>query len=618
MLLLHPPIAPWLVRDDAGLTVTLLSDHDALDDACVRVQPDNEELLVPLRRAGRSGRLARYEAHVPWDDAQPATLYAFRVHHHGRLRWLAADGASAFLPAEASMFRASRETPPAWVRDQVVYQVFPDRFERAGTLPVQPGEALPGRHGRPWVLRAWGAPPDAVPGTQAFYGGHLDGITARLDHVATVGATALYLNPVFAAGSTHRYDTEDHTRVDPWLGGDEALQRLAQALHARGMRLLLDGVVNHTGTGHRWFDAHGVHRVPEAAQRVHDAPGAAPPRRRWYAVDTEGRAVGWKGHASLPVLDYAEAGVRDAVYGAPDAVLRRWLREPVAADGWRLDAMHQIGEGAGARGNARHLRAIRRAVKATRADAYLLGEHFGEATRWLQGDQLDGATNYHGFALPVWGWLAHDGDPDQLATADFAAWLARARRGVDHALQLAQLNLLGSHDTVRLMTRLRGDVARVRLALTLLFAYAGVPCLYYGDEVGMEGGPDPDCRRCMDWSGRDWNRDVLAHVAALASLRRERVEWRQGALVEIGRGEHWFAFARHTEHAASIVVVNRGPAVPVTLSLAALPVAVGAWRRGGDAAGAAARTVPMAGDGHAPALPLVLPERGNAWLLGQA
>jgi alpha-glucosidase len=250
----------------------------------------------------------------------------------------------------------------------------------------------------------------------------------------------------------------------------------------------------------------------------------------------------------------------------------------VAADGWRLDVIHMLGEGAGAHNNAQHARAIRRAIKEENPEAYVLGEHFAEATRWLQGDQEDGAMNYHGFAMPVWGWLANDDDPARLSTADYDAWLVRARASIGHETQLAQLNLLGSHDTMRIFTRFASDLARVKLAMTLLFSHAGVPSLYYGDELGMEGGPDPDCRRCMDWSGESWQRSLLQHVHALAALRRERSEWRHGAQLTLAAGEHWIAHARFTGDAASVVCVNRGDPVDASVPLAALPLQPARWR----------------------------------------
>lgn len=580
MLLLHPPIAPWIVRTPEGCRLTLLTDEPALAAVYLRVLPDNEEYLLPMQPAGTlpggAGLLHAWQGEMPWDGGNPATLYAFKVLHGGAQRWLAADGAHAHVPPESVHFRAVHEQAPAWVRDQVFYQVFPDRFARGDASRSRDGETVYGSQPRAAQQLPWGAPLDPAHANQSFYGGDLDGLRLQLDHVQhTVGATAVYLNPVFTSGSNHRYDTEDYDNVDPALGGNEALARLTSDMHGRGMRLVLDAVLNHTGTNHPWFNRWGRHATPGADQ------SAESPWRSWYAFNEAGHPIYWKGHDSLPVLDFSNPALREAVYEGADSIVKRWLRAPYAIDGWRLDVIHMLGEGPGARNNAHHVRGIRRAIKQENAEAYMLGEHFSEATRWLQGDQEDGSMNYYGFAQPLWAWLAGqdvNGHPAALSTAEFEAWLRRARSVIGYDTALVQFNLVGSHDTPRFLTRLAGSVARARLGMALLFAYPGVPCLYYGDEVGMEGGADPDCRRCMDWSGAGWQRGLLDHVRRLAALRRERAEWREGAFQVLALGEHWLAMARHTADAASLVIVNRGPRVDVVVPLQALPLAVPSWR----------------------------------------
>jgi alpha-glucosidase len=574
MLLLHPPIAPWLQRHAAGCRVTLLSDQPSLDAVYLRVLPDNEEYLLPMQAGGRvdsaAGRLHAWHADMPWDGGNPASRYAFKVVHGGQQRWLAADGPHAHVPPEALHFRVVHDAPPAWVREQVFYQVFPDRFARCDTSRDREGEPVFGSA----ALRArqlqWAQPLDPAHANQSFYGGDLDGLRLQLDHVQhTVGATAVYLNPVFTSGSNHRYDTEDYDNVDPALGGNEALARLSRALRERGMRLVLDAVLNHTGTNHPWFNRWGSHAEPGAHQ------SSASTWRAWYAFNEQGHPIYWKGHDSLPVLDFAHPALREAVYEGPDSIVKRWLRPPYAIDGWRLDVIHMLGEGPGARNNAHHVRGIRASIKAENPEAYMLGEHMSEATRWLQGDQEDGSMNYYGFAQPLWGWLAGqdvNAHATTLDTAAFVDWLTRARAAIGYDTALAQFNLVGSHDTPRFLTRLSGNTALARLGMTLLFAYPGVPCLYYGDEVGMEGGADPDCRRCMDWSGATWEQALLAHVQRLARLRRERAEWRDGAFDHLARGDDWIAFARYTDRAATVVVANRGARTDVVVALESLPL----------------------------------------------
>ena len=554
MFLLHPPITPWALPGPRGLDLVLFTDQAlAAGEVFVRTLPDNEELLTAMQPDGQAGALWCWRAHIAWDGGNALTRYAFFAAGVHSTHWLAADGLHEHVPPEAQHFRVhATEQPPAWVREQVFYQVFIDRFARSGLHPLPP-------HGS---TGEWGTLPRSEGASSHFYGGDLPGLTQRLPYLQDeLGVSAIYLTPIFESRSNHRYDTIDYTLVDAHLGGNAALAELRQATQARGMRLVLDAVVNHTGAEHPWLAQRPSH----------------------YASDASGQPLGWKGHASLPVLDFAQPAVQQAVYAAPDAVLRRWLRPPYAIDGWRLDVIHMLGEGPGAMHNARHVRAMRRAIREENEQAYVLGEHFAEATRWLQGEQEDGAMNYYGFANPVKAWLAGlsaGTARHRLSTAAFERWLGRAIATIPYANQLAQLNLLGSHDTPRLLSELAGNVGLMQVAMTLLFTRPGVPCVYYGDEIGLPGGPDPDNRRCFDWNRAHWQHGLWAHVQALARARRDRAEWQCGATLTLAQGEDWLAYARFTGSAATLVAVNRGAAVDVALPLHRLPLAVApmAWR----------------------------------------
>ncbi|AKJ30151.1 alpha-glucosidase [Caldimonas brevitalea] len=568
-----------------------------LSDVQARVLLDNEEHWITLVADGHEGRWSRYRAVLPWCQTGPSTRYCFRVYENGRPRWLGADGEHRHTPAEAAHFRATR-TPvlPDWAYRQVAYQIFPDRYARSEHAPGVRHDTYYGSWPMPVQQLDWHAPSDPGLGQSSFHGGDLPGIRARLDHLQSLGVTTLYLTPVFASGSNHRYDTEDYHRVDPALGGDAALVDLSAALKARGMRLVLDAVLNHTSANHPWFNRWGIHPGIGAWQSQ-DSPWAG-----WYARNAQGEPVYWKGHSSLPVLDYAHPAVADAMITGLDSVLRRWLRPPVAIDGWRLDAIHMLGEGAGAKRNAHWLQRIRDVVKAERPDALVIGEHFWEATPWLQGDQEDAAMNYWGFTQPLWQWLAeHDlaGRPAPLDTRDFARWLDRARAALPHDIACGMWNLIDSHDTVRLFTLLGSDEAAVRCALTLQFCYPGVPCLYYGDEIGLEGGPDPDNRRCFPWDPAQWRHGVLDHVRQLAALRHSRPELQQGACQTLASGDDWIALARYNVEAATLLVLNRGAQTSVWVPLDRLPRGVDEWRSvfghmlEGDKTGVQLRLGPM-------------------------
>jgi alpha-glucosidase len=578
MFLLHPQIEPWLIPGKNGFKVVLLSERGEALRVQVRCEPDNEALFIDMKLAGREAGLHRFIAEVPWDTGNEPTLYAFKVIEDGRQCWLAGDGLHERVPHRDVMFRLNRNTlPPRWVRDQVFYQIFPDRFCQGDpALQVRSGEYTYGSGRMPVVAKRWGEAIDPdLPATE-FYGGDLIGVRRQLDYLQKqLGITAVYLNPIFTSGSNHKYDTEDYYQVDPHLGGNEALAALSSDLKCRGMRLILDAVVNHTGTNHPWFNLYKRHASEGAAH------SEASPWRDWYYFDEHGHNHGWKGHASLPVLDYRSESLREQIYGGPDSVLRHWMHAPYSIDGWRFDVIHMLGEGSGSTNNAHYVREFRRALREENPEAYVLGEHFNEATSWLQGDQEDGAMNYYGFAHPVREWLAGTDiayEPAKLETREFSAWLDSARGRIPYANQLTQFNLLDSHDTARFFTLVGCDTDAMKLAVTLQFAYPGVPSIYYGDEIGLEGGQDPDCRRCFDWEASHWNRDLFEHYKASIALRKAREELRHGAYQALLTEKDTFAFARFTDKAASLYALNRSAeACAIRIPVWKLPLKPKSW-----------------------------------------
>jgi neopullulanase len=469
--------------------------------------------------------------------------------------------------------------PPAWVRDAVFYQVFPDRFARSSRL-VQPGP-----------LEAWDAPPTA----HGFKGGDLLGIVEHLDELADLGVTALYLTPVFSSASNHRYHTFDYLAVDPLLGGTAALRELVDALHARGMRIVLDGVFNHVGRGFWPF-----HHVLEN--------GLASPYVDWFHLDRERLASGrgldaypdraapsagggaardgsrggpslgrlgyraWWDIPALPKLNTDHPAVREHLW----SVAEHWLRFGI--DGWRLDVPTEIDDEA-------FWQEFRRRCRAVNPDAYLVGEIWDVAPDWVRGDRFDALMNYP-LLEAILGFVGGPSLDTALvqthhelsmhvrpsAAAGFAAALTAQAAAYAPATVAAQLNLLGSHDMPRFRTLVSGDLAAVRLAVLLQMTLPGAPCVYYGDEIGMEGGNDPDCRRAFpaDEAGRDEAlratfRDLIALRRAHPALRADgvRVAASVGACVALVRG------GRDDPSAGGetlLVVVNAG-ADPVSIPL---------------------------------------------------
>jgi len=442
------------------------------------------------------------------------------------------------------------EDPPAWVADAVVYQIFPDRFRRSGQVAAQ-------RH---LALQPWGTDPRE----QGFQGGDLYGVIEGLDQLQAMGITCLYLTPIFSSAANHRYHAYDYFEVDPLLGGNAALDALIAAAHQRGMRLVLDGVFNHCGRGFWAF-----HHVVENGQ--------SSPYRNWFHVHrwpvqpypAEGEDCGydcWWAVPDLPKFNHADPGVREHLL----AVGRYWLERGI--DGWRLDVPAEV--------PADFWVAFRQVVREVNPDAWIVGEIWGDARAWLKGEHFDGVMNYRlGWSSLCWAageglrqgyrnpeYPLHPLDSDGLLEIwnTTAGWYRPA-------VNRAQMNLLDSHDVPRALHSLNGDVGALKLALLLLFLQPGAPCIYYGTEAALAGGPDaelsggpePACREAFPWES-PWTADLRAYIAELATLRRGHRAIRMGDL----RWSSWGSDGLQAQSPDGLTVwVNRSRSAPLELSL---------------------------------------------------
>ncbi|WP_426445587.1 maltodextrin glucosidase [Siccibacter colletis] len=562
----HLPVAPFVKQQQESLLITLWLAGDALPErVMLRYELDNEETALRMTRVrgATPPGITAWRGNVDLSSGQPRRRYSFKLLWPDRQMWFTPQGLAAFPPASLEQFAIDLpDSGPEWVADQVFYQIFPDRFARGSQRrPEQDAVYYHHAVGHEIVRREWDDPLTAEAGGSTFYGGDLDGISEKLPWLAKLGVTALYLNPVFVAPSVHKYDTADYRHVDPQLGGDAALLRLRENTRQRGMRLILDGVFNHTGDSHPWFDRH--QQTGQGACHHPDSPW-----RDWYQFSEEGKALDWLGYASLPKLDFRSAGLKAEIYGGENSIVRHWLKAPWSMDGWRLDVVHMLGEEGGAKNNREHVAAIRQAAKAENPQAFVFGEHFGDARAWLQADAEDAAMNYRGFTLPLWGFLANTDisyDPQQLDAQTCIAWMEQYRAGLSHQQQLRMFNQLDSHDTARFKTLLGKDVARLPLAVVWLFSWPGVPCIYYGDEVGLDGNNDPFCRKPYPWRAEQQDQTLLALYQRMAALRKRSPALRRGGCcIQYAEGDV-VIFVRVLQGERLLVAINRGEARHVTL-----------------------------------------------------
>ncbi len=431
---------------------------------------------------------------------------------------------------------------PDWVQDAVFYQIFPDRFARSARVAKASG------------LEPWSDPPTV----HGYKGGDLLGVAEHLDHLERLGVTAIYLNPIFQSASNHRYHTHDYHRVDPMLGGDDALRELLEAAHERGLRVVLDGVFNHASRGFLQFN--DILENGEASAYLD-----------WFTVHRfplnayDGGDIGydaWWNLPALPKFNTATPAVREFLWGVGE----RWLHFGI--DGWRLDVPNEIDDEA-------FWQEFRRRCRAARDDCYIVGEIWEEADRWLQGDQFDAVMNYP-LARAIYGFVGRsfaDNEVarsgirklDRLGAPTFAEHLGDLLTRYPKAVVHAQMNLLDSHDTPRALTILNGDLAALRLAYLLLFTLPGAPCIYYGDELGLTGGHDPASRGTMPWDApASWDEALLGYLTQLTGLRRERATLRRGDTTVLAAKGEVVVFARDHATERLVVMVNAGEkAAPV-------------------------------------------------------
>ncbi|MGR6993496.1 maltodextrin glucosidase [Klebsiella aerogenes] len=575
----HLPVAPFIKEQQERLVITLwLSGETMPQRITLRAEEDNEELSLPMQRLRQSPHadVVAWRGEINLMNGQPRRRYSFKLLWADRQLWFTPQGFQRFPPARLEQFAVDvPDSGPQWVPDQVFYQIFPDRFARseareAGQDQVYYHHAA----GQDIVLKAWDEPLTGEAGGSTFYGGDLDGISEKLPYLKQLGVTALYLNPVFVAPSVHKYDTADYRRVDPQFGGDAALLRLRHNTQREGMRLILDGVFNHTGDSHPWFDRH--QQASNGACHQPDSPW-----REWFNFSPDGVAHNWLGYASLPKLDYRSSSLVNEIYAGEDSVVRHWLKAPWSMDGWRLDVVHMLGEDGGARNNLRHIAGITQAAKREQPEAFVFGEHFGDARQWLQADAEDAAMNYRGFTFPLWGFLANTDisyDPQHIDAQTCMAWMDNYRAGLSHQQQLRMFNQLDSHDTARFKSLLGKDVARLPLAVVWLFCWPGVPCIYYGDEVGVDGNNDPFCRKPFPWDPALQDENLLALYKRMTTLRKGHQALRYGGCQVIYAEDNVVVFVRVYKQQRVLVAINRGHACEVVID--ASPLLEGkTWQR---------------------------------------
>ncbi|MBK8024389.1 MAG: alpha-glucosidase C-terminal domain-containing protein [Chloroflexi bacterium] len=403
---------------------------------------------------------------------------------------------------------------PTWIRDAIFYQIFPERFANGDPSNDPPGSA------------SWD---EDMPTRENFFGGDLAGIAQHADHFQRLGVNALYLTPIFAAATNHKYDTQDYLSIDPAFGTLDTFRHLVSTLHDAQVRLVLDAVFNHCGDGF-WAFQDVLEHGP--ASRYWD----------WFIVDSypiqfdppSYQTCG--GAPFLPKLNTNNPEVLAYVL----EVARYW--GALGIDGWRLDVPWKV-EGP-------FWQAFKDTVLGLNPDSYLVAEVWRGTRDWLKGDRVHGVMNYR-LRANILDYAVFD----HMDAEDFD-YEVRQLLSEHGETAPYHLTLLGCHDTPRIHTLCKGDTGRHLIALALQMTLPGVPMIYYGDEIGMEGENDPDCRRPMIWREDRWNRTLFDATCTLTRLRREHPALRLGDVRTLRTFNGVYAYARTYEDDAVVVILN--------------------------------------------------------------
>ena len=404
---------------------------------------------------------------------------------------------------------------PEWVKDAVFYQIFPERFYNGD------------KSNDPENIEPWGK----LPERDSFFGGDIKGIIEKIDYLTELGINAIYMTPIFESPTNHKYDTKDYKKIDPHFGDLETVKTLVKRCHDRGIKVVFDAVFNHSG--HIFFAFQDVIQKGKASPyfdwfHIKECPITIEP----LSYETFAFAK------NMPKLNTANPEVKEYLLD----VARYWIEE-VNIDGWRLDVANEI--------DHHFWREFRQVVKNAKEDAYIVGEIWHNSLPWLMGDQFDAIMNYP-FTNVCIEYFAQE----SINEKKFREGINRTIMSNTQQVNEVMLNLLDSHDTSRFLTKSKGDINKLKLASVFQLTYAGTPCIYYGTEIGMEGGEDPDCMRCMEWDRDKWDMELFTHYRTLIGIRNKYTPLRRGSFKWVKTEEDVIGFVREYKDEKVYVFIN--------------------------------------------------------------
>jgi alpha-glucosidase len=538
------------IGDSITLRVRVPKDY-LFEKAFIRVYEDGEPRSFELKLEKSN----QYESwlKVKIQVVNLHTVYRFVFLGKDKYHWLNAFGLSDHDVHSSNDFVVvAVPAYPQWIQSSVFYQIFPDRFAKSNVQRKIPDWAQP---------RNWNELPQArskTTGTELF-GGDIVGVEEHLDHISDLGVNGIYFTPFFPSRSNHRYDASSFDHVDPLLGGNEALFSLVKKSKKKGIRIMGDLTSNHCGAGHSWLKK--ALNNKSSKERTYF----------YWDKSVKHGYVGWWGLASLPKLNFNSSALRKAMYGGKKSIVRTWISPKFGMSGWRIDVGNMTGKLGKDDLHDEVMHGIRKAMNETNPDAWLVAENGDFVASDLNGLGWHGAMNYQGFMRPVWNWLndnseiggGFQGLPFAMPKID-GIQLVKSMKQFNSTIPwrslTASMVLLDSHDTARFRTVVKGNVDLHLSGMVLTLTYPGVPSIFAGDEIGLEGASGEDSRRTINWEDQSsWDREFLAKVKSLVQIRRTHDAFTNGGLRWITVEKEYVLFMRESKKESLLIFISRGP-----------------------------------------------------------
>jgi len=536
------------IGETVVLRVRIPNDY-SFQEAFVRVYEDAEPRTYKLKKAKKLGHESWYQVSIVIHNTH--TIYRFVFIGDGKYEWLNAHGLSDHDVHSNNDFQiVAIPENPEWIHSSVFYQIFPDRFARSGKVNLTPEWAYPVE---------WNALPrgrSKYTG-QELYGGDLIGVQENLDHIENLGVNGIYFTPLFPSRSNHRYDATSFDHVDPILGGDKAFQSLIAAAKKKKIRILGDLTSNHCGVGHDWLKK--AKSQPKSKERTFF----------YWDKKIKWGYVGWYGLESLPKLNYSSKALRQVMYEAKNSIVKKWILPGYGMAGWRIDVGNMTGVQGADDFHSEVMQGIRQAMQEVNPDTWLVAENGDFKAKDLSGLGWQGAMNYQGFMRPFWNWINRNpeitggfqGLPfamPKINGRQLVASIQEFNASIPWRSLTASMLLLDSHDTARFRTVVLGDRQAHIAAMTLMMTYPGVPSIFAGDEIGLEGSWGEDARRTINWDDRSqWDMEFLPVVKELINLRKSHAALIHGGLRWIAVEDDYIAYIRESKKESILVLVSR-------------------------------------------------------------